>query len=352
MRRRATTNQTHRARNLGLLAVAGAVAAELTYRQRVKSDPQFENFQHPLHGEGVRTTSADGTEIYAEVFGADAAPTFLLVPGWTEQLRYFDPVTRILVDRGFRVVSYDLRGQGQSSRPATADDHVLERYGQDLEAVLTATCEGRQDVIVAGHSMGGMSVVAWAGQFKPSERVKAAALMNTGQRALVTESQVIPARVPLPIREAVGNKVVLSGTAPYMPFSNPMIRSISRYMAFGPDSTAAQVAFYAPMMWEMHPRARGAAGVAMSQLDQLWAVSKLDVPTLVIAGDSDRMTPPSHARQTASELPHLVDVVVLNRTGHMAPLERSAEVADELCKLAASVGIAEPNLTAKEPAAA
>jgi pimeloyl-ACP methyl ester carboxylesterase len=334
------------------MTVAGVVAAEVTYRQRVKSDPQFTDFRNPLQGEPLRTTSQDGTEIYAEIFGPADGPTFVLVPGWTEQLRYFDPVTRILVGRGFRVVSCDLRGQGQSGRPATAGDHVLERYGQDLEAVLQGTCEGRSDVVVAGHSMGGMSVVAWAGQFKPSARVKAAALINTGQSALVTESQIIPPVVPAVLREVVGTKVILTGSAPYMPVSNPMIRSISRYMAFGPDATAAQLAFYAPMMWEMHPRARGAAGIAMSQLDQLWAVSKLDVPTLVLAGENDRMTPPSHARQTAAELPHLADLVVLPRTGHMAPLERSAEVADELCKLAASVGIDAPSLASKETSAA
>lgn len=347
---RATTKKDARSarrlkRTVGLLALgAGAAAAEIGFRQRVKADPQYEQFKHPLQGRPVHTESKDGTKLYAEVFGPEDGPTFVLAPGWTEQLRYFDPVTRILTERGFRVVAYDLRGQGKSGTPQSGD-HVLERYGEDLDAVLDATCQGREDVIVAGHSMGGMSLVAWAGITKPSSKVKAAALMNTGQQALVTESRVIPARVPLAVREAIGVKMILGGTSAYLPVSNALLRGVSRYMAFGPDSTAAQLAFYEPMMWEMAPKNRGAAGLAIAKLDQLWALARLDVPTLVIAGSDDRMTPPSHAHKMAAELPQVTEVVVLPRTGHMAPLERSSQVADELCGLALKVGI-EP---AKQP---
>ncbi len=327
---------------------AGVVATELLFRRHAGTDPQAEDFRNPLRGAPVRATSADGTEIYAEVFGPADAPTFVLVPGWTEQLRYFDPITRILVGRGFRVVSYDLRAQGQSGAPADRDGFGLERYGEDLEAVLTACCDGRSDVVVAGHSMGGMAIVAWAGAFSASSRVRAAALINTGQSALVSESRVVPARVPASVRDAVGAKVILGSTTPYAPLSNPVVRSVSRYMAFGPDATPAEIAFYAPMMWEMNARARGAAGAALAQMDQHWALSKLDIPTLVIAGANDRMTPVSHAERMAAELPSLAGLVVLVRTGHMGPLERPMEIGDELCKLAISVGILDPSLPVPE----
>ena len=53
---------------------------------------------------------------------------------------------------------------------------------------------------------------------------------------------------------------------------------------------------------------------------------RLTVPTIVLAGARDRLTPPSHARRIAGMLPQLVRLIVLPDTGHMAPLERPDEV--------------------------
>jgi pimeloyl-ACP methyl ester carboxylesterase len=68
------------------------------------------------------------------------------------------------------------------------------------------------------------------------------------------------------------------------------------------------------------------------------ALPRLTVPTLVMAGDKDRLTPPSHARRIAAELPQLYRLVVLRNTGHMGPLERPREVADSLADLYAVAG--------------
>ena len=55
----------------------------------------------------------------------------------------------------------------------------------------------------------------------------------------------------------------------------------------------------------------------------------------MIAGAEDRLTPPSHARRIAEDLPELRRLTVLPRTGHMAPLERPHEVTAALVELAA-----------------
>jgi pimeloyl-ACP methyl ester carboxylesterase len=59
------------------------------------------------------------------------------------------------------------------------------------------------------------------------------------------------------------------------------------------------------------------------------------VPTLVIGSENDRLTPPSHARKIADMLPNLDRLIVLPDTGHMAPLERPAEVSRAIAKLVA-----------------
>ena len=86
----------------------------------------------------------------------------MLLHGWTEALRYWVYVIRELTDQ-FRIVAYDLRGHGRSGR-APGDDYSLARFGDDLEAVLEATVPADEQAVVAGHSLGGMSIAAWAGR--------------------------------------------------------------------------------------------------------------------------------------------------------------------------------------------
>ena len=59
----------------------------------------------------------------------------------------------------------------------------------------------------------------------------------------------------------------------------------------------------------------------------------------MIAGDLDRLTPPTHARAIAAALPRLERLIVLRDTGHMSPLERPKEVTEALIELAPGVGL-------------
>jgi pimeloyl-ACP methyl ester carboxylesterase len=75
--------------------------------------------------------------------------------------------------------------------------------------------------------------------------------------------------------------------------------------------------------------------VALTDMDLWHAVARLTVPTLVVAGERDRLTPPAHARRIADTLPHPAGLIVLPETGHMSPLERPHEVSKALIELSA-----------------
>lgn len=113
----------------------------------------------------------------------------MLAHGWAEQLSFWGPVIKLLAARGMRVVAYDLRGHGRSG-PAVEHDYAPERFGEDVEAVLAAAGgevvreDGRATVV--GHSLGAMSIAAWAQRHDVSTHAHAAALVNTG---LVTWSR-------------------------------------------------------------------------------------------------------------------------------------------------------------------
>lgn len=328
----------------GVLAVGGAggaLAAELRHRRALEADPQWELLRSPLRGEPASIRSADGTLLHAEIFGETGAPTVVLIPGWTEELQIFDLLTRGLLGRGFRVVAYDPRGQGSSDAPRGLDQSI-ERYAEDLAAVLDATCAGRDDTIVAGHSMGGMSLVAWAGapdRGSAGAKARAVALISTAVSGLGDDLALLPAAIPARARREILGPLLLSDL-PMIEISTPLSRAISRRVMFGPDATPAQLAFIESMTWRMNGRLRAAASVTMRELDLSAALARVDVPALVMVGDGDRLTPPIHARRMVAALPHVAEYVLLPRTGHMTPLERPHELCEALVRLADAVGVA------------
>jgi pimeloyl-ACP methyl ester carboxylesterase len=321
------------------LALTAAAGAELQRRHRgaVDRDPANARLRAPRRGRSSTARSADGTALHVEVFGEEDRPAIVLAHGWTEQLIYWTLVIDNLLLRGFRVVAYDLRGHGGSDA-AVGGDYSLERFGEDLEAVLSTACRDDERPLIAGHSLGAMSIVAWAEHHDVERRVSAAALLNTGVGGLVAEGLLIP--VPW-LARAIGATPLARGvlaTKGQLPeFSTPVTHALIRYVAFGPTATPAQVAFYERMLVACPPDVRSTVGIALSEMDLYKAVPRVTVPTLVMAGGSDRLTPPSHARRIAQELPALHGLIVLPETGHMGPLERPTEVADALIELSDAV---------------
>jgi pimeloyl-ACP methyl ester carboxylesterase len=316
------------------LGAAGA-AAQLLHMRRIARDPARATLEHPADGRTVDVHSADGTHLHAEVFGPDDGQPIVLVHGWTENLSIWTHVIRELAGQGFRVIACDLRGHGQSQEAASGD-YSVRRYGEDIEAVLESCVAEGEQAVIAGHSLGAMAIVAWAEGRTITRRIGAIALVTTGFGDLVNDALVIP----VPGLARAVNKVLparhfLGAPGPLPSFSSPISYALIRYVAFGPTASPAQVAFFERMLASSPPRARSATGIALSDVELHHALPQLTVPTVVLAGEKDRLTPPSHARRVADELPRLHRLVVLPKTGHMAPLERPHEVTEVLTELAA-----------------
>jgi pimeloyl-ACP methyl ester carboxylesterase len=320
------------------LGTAGALAAsgvlEAAHIRAITRDPEREALEHPPEGRPQSVRSADGTGLHVEVFGPEDGDTVLLAHGWTEALQFWTYVIRGLSDNGLRVVAYDLRGHGDSE-PAKHGDYAIPRFGEDVEAVLSACVPDGRRAVVAGHSLGAMSIASWAEKHDVERRVRAAALLNTGVENLINENLLLP----LPGIANVLNRTIavhgfLGSKAPLPRFSTPLSSAAIRYIAFGPNASPAQVAFFERMLVTCPPDVRAAVGIAMSEMDLSHALPRLTVPTIVIAGADDKLTPPSHARRIAEMLPRLRRLTVLEETGHMTPLERPGAVIDALAELA------------------
>jgi pimeloyl-ACP methyl ester carboxylesterase len=323
------------------VSLAAGVAAQRRRSRALARDDEYRALTAPLGGDPIEVTSADGTRLHARSFdpasepGAGARATVVLAHGWTERLSLWGQVIAMLRGRGMRVVAYDLRGHG-SSELAADGDYSIERFGEDVDAVLRATGTPASETVIAGHSLGGMSVAAWAAHHDVRERVAGALITNAGVDDLLGGALVFGALGRLLTQRRLGRALV-GASVPLPPLMTPVGQATIRYLAFGPSATTAQVAFYERMLVQTPASVRAATGIALSDLDLRSALARLIVPTVVIAGDHDRLTPPAHSERIVAALPEPAGLIVLEQTGHMSPLERPRQVADAITALAESL---------------
>lgn len=319
-------------------AAAGWRALDSADARAIAADPEHDALFRPLSGgRPLAATAADGTALHAEVFGPDDAPTIVLVHGWTCGLRFWTRQIQDLAGR-WRLVAYDLRGHGESGTPQ-AGDFSIDALGDDVEAVLDAAApDGGGPVVLAGHSLGAMSIVSWAARHPASLRRRAAgvALLNTGMGDLVSESLVVRMPSRLGRLQAAVGRTVLGARAP-LPPDSPVTRRVVRHVALSPQASPAQVAFCAELVLGSRRDARAGCGRGLSRLDLYEAVRDVAVPALVVAGERDRLTPPPHAHRLAEALPQHAGTVMLPGVGHMAPIEAAGEVTEALDGFAASM---------------
>src|SRR6202008_642895 len=97
----------------------------------------------------------------------------VLIHGYPLSGRAWDKQVPALLDAGYRVITYDRRGFGQSSQPSTGYDY--DTFAADLDRLMTEL--DLRDVVLAGFSMGGGEVARYLGTYG-SERVSRAVLLG------------------------------------------------------------------------------------------------------------------------------------------------------------------------------
>src|SRR5580704_3286401 len=149
---------------LGIVTVGplAVLAAEklLVGRIRLRPDPAADEPLGELRGRPVPVTADDGVSLYAEVSGPDDAPvTVVFSHGYTLSQDVWHYQRQALA--GTRLVFWDQRGHGRSGR-GDPEHSTIEQTGADLGAVLAATMPAGGRVVLVGHSMGGMTIMALA----------------------------------------------------------------------------------------------------------------------------------------------------------------------------------------------
>ncbi|MCX4847432.1 alpha/beta fold hydrolase [Streptomyces sp. NBC_00893] len=282
----------------------------------------------PVPTRELTVRSADGARIHVEVHGRDGAPAVVLAHGWTCSTRFWDAQIRDLA-ADHRVVVYDQRGHGASpavDRAGCSTDALAD----DLEAVLAATLEPGERAVLGGHSMGGMTIMAAARRDGLREHAAAVLLCSTGSSRLPAESVVVPMRAGAVRTRAT--RAILVASAPLGPVT-PITRRVLKYATMGAGSAPERVETCARIVHACPRKARAAWGRVLADLDLDAGVRELRVPTAVIAGTADRLTPIGHARAIAAALPDGLGLTELTGLGHMTPVEAPEAVTAKLREL-------------------
>ncbi|MFE3161512.1 alpha/beta fold hydrolase [Streptomyces sp. NPDC059224] len=268
----------------------------------------------PVPARELTVVSADGARLHVEVHGPENAPAVVLAHGWTCSTAFWAAQTRELA-AGHRVIAYDQRGHGRSPASPVCTTQAL---ADDLEAVLAHTLAPGEQAVIVGHSMGGMSVMAASARPGFREHAAAVLLCSTGSSRLVAEARVIPMRAGAARTRLTAR--VLASRAPLGPVT-PVARSILKYATMGPGSAPQMVEACARIVHACPRAVRHAWALVLAGLDLDAGVRELRVPTAVISGASDRLTPPMHARALVAALPHSLGLTELPGLGHMTPVE-------------------------------
>lgn len=289
----------------------------------------------------LRVPSDDGTGIAVEILGdGHPGPTFVLAHGWTFSSRSYH-YQRMLAAK-YRLVFMDQRGHGESDL-GPRENRTVDQIGRDLAAVIEATCADK-DVILVGHSMGGMTIMSLAAHDPDlfGNKVKGVALLNTSAGEVSDNTFGLPRPLVAAFTKQWEGAMALMVSDPAKAEKQKragtrMSLLTSRWLNFGKKPDKRLVAFTEAMSSQTRAEVIGDFYLSLSEHDKIEALKALShVPTLVIAGEKDRLLPPKHARRIAAAVPH-ARLLELRGAGHCPMLEQPEAVNAALYDLAEAV---------------
>jgi pimeloyl-ACP methyl ester carboxylesterase len=282
---------------------------------------------------------ANGIELcYQEMGDADGEPLLLVMGLATQMLAWDEGFCGLLVERGFRVVRFDNRDIGRSTRITSAGvprrvDMMLGRRGsapyllRDMAADTVGLMDhlGVDSAHVAGASMGGMIVQTLAIEHPDRVRSMVSIMSNTGSRWTGMPSRkamaVLLGRPPRGREAAIERAVKTFGVigSPGYPFDEERLRDVAG---------------------RSYDRGHSAAGV-LRQLhtitasgDRTQALHGVRVPTTVIHGSRDPLVRPAGGRATARAIPN-ARLKMVDGMGHDLPRQLWPVFTEEIAATAA-----------------
>jgi pimeloyl-ACP methyl ester carboxylesterase len=340
-------------RNVGLVGAAVGVAAAgaavglaaeryavgRSFRRRSAGHDELpEEFGDLGSGSSTTLTTDDGTELYVEIDEpADSEgshqPTIVFCHGFSLSIDSWRYQRREL-RRHARVVMYDHRGHGESGRGA-AEHSTMEQLGRDLAVVIQAVTAG--PVVLVGHSMGGMAIMALAGQ-RPElfgERIVGVGLIATSSGRMEEVTLGIPGytsrmahRLVPPLLTALGRRGEWVERGRRM--GGDLNYVLTKRYSFASDVSPQLVTFVVDLLNATPIDVIAEFYPSFDTHDGRLGLTALNgVEVLVLVGDHDLLTPDAHSQEIVRQIPG-AELRIVPRAGHLVMLEHPDLVNTEL----------------------
>ena len=227
----------------------------------------------------VGRENSGNIDIYYEDHGT--GNPVILVHGWPLSGASWEKQVPVLLEAGHRVITYDRRGFGESSKPTTGYDY--DTFAEDLHKLVTTL--NLKDAALVGFSMGGGEVARYLGKYGNKHVSKAVFISSIPPFLLKTPDN----------QEGVDGSVfdgIKKGIAADRPaFLTQFLSNFYNLDVLGGKLISEEAV---QLSWNI-----GAGASPKGTLDCVSAwltdfrndLKKIDVPTLVIHGDSDRILP-------------------------------------------------------------
>jgi pimeloyl-ACP methyl ester carboxylesterase len=309
----------------GVTAVGTGVVWETARRRdlaALRVDPHRDVLTAVPPGRPTSLATDDGTVLHVRVHTPPRPrAAVILAHGWAMSLTFWIHQLRDLA-RDHQLIAYDQRGHGGSSTVGTAGFDI-DALGGDVAAVVDRFVDPRLPLIAVGHSLGGMSLLAAARREQLRDRVDGAVLVGTGAGEL-TEGMFRGLGVLEQVASNLGARV-LRARLPAPARTTPVSSRIVRAVSLSPTAPPSAVALTEQLFLDTPVDARANLGITLADLDLSDHLPHWTVPSTVVVGTRDRMTPRHHAQRLVRELPdaHLVEVP---GAGHQSPLEQPERV--------------------------
>ena len=218
-------------------------------------------------------------ELYYEDHGAGRP--VVLIHGWPLNGASWEKQVAALLEAGYRVITYDRRGFGQSSKPASG--YGYDTFAEDLHALITTL--DLRDVALAGFSMGGGEVAHYIGRYG-TDRVSRAVFISAIPPFLLKTADN-PGGVDAAVFEGIKRGIVADRPA----FLAEFLANFYNVDVLG-GKLISERAVQSSWTVAIGASAKGTLDCVSAWLtDFRGDLSRVDVPTLVIHGDADRILP-------------------------------------------------------------
>jgi pimeloyl-ACP methyl ester carboxylesterase len=299
-------------------------------------------------------TSA-GAGLHVESDGPPDAPvTVVLAHGWTLDSRSWGPVSAALSRRDpgdparppVRVIRYDHRGHGRSELVARAD-MTIDGLADDLAELVTELAP-TGPVVLGGHSMGGMAIMALAERHPAllAERVAGVALVSTASGGLADTNLGLSVRVLGLVRkgEAKLAEAAWVDRRPALTRRPALLAPGLRALLVGRGADRGALRITTRCLADCRPAVMVGFRPTLNEHERDAALAAFDgIPTEVLVGTSDKLTPVHQSRRIV-EHARRARLTLYPGAGHMLPLERVDGVVGRL------TGLAEAAARRTEPA--